>query len=89
MDWLANLQTYPWDKPLLPFGIGVAVIAWLLFRTEPRLRQLERAIDRLTRSVLILILTVKMADKSAKEEAGKIGEEIQKEDDLRNKKYDH
>jgi hypothetical protein len=81
---LADLHTYPWKEPLLPFGIGVAVIAWLLFRTEPRLRAIEKSVDRLTKAVLMWVMAAKHGSAELKKEA----QHMQNEIDIKDHKED-
>lgn len=82
---IADLHTYPWKEPLLPFGVGVAVIAWLLFRTEPRIRALEKSVDRLSKAILMWVMTAKRATEEMKREAQHMENEI----DIKDHKEDH
>lgn len=54
----ANNNALDWLWPLLQFG-GVGVcLAWFMFRSEPRLRAIESAIDRMTRSMIVLSIAI-------------------------------
>lgn len=47
-----------WISPLLQFGgVGVCLI-WFMFRSEPRLRAIEAAIDRVTRALIVLSIAI-------------------------------
>lgn len=50
--------TMEWLMPLLQFGgVGVCLI-WFMFRSEPRLRAIEAAIDRITRALIVLSIAI-------------------------------
>jgi len=50
--------TLDWISPLLQFGgVGVCLV-WFMFRSEPRLRAIEAAIDRVTRALIVLSIAI-------------------------------
>lgn len=63
---------------LLQFGAGGFVLLWFMFRCEPRLRAIERAIEKLTRAVLLSVIS-SASNPIKVEEARKILREIDDE----------
>lgn len=48
----------PWLGPIFQYGgIGVC-LAWFMFRSEPRLRAIEAAIDRVTRGMVVATIAI-------------------------------
>lgn len=80
---IAEAVSPDWIAPLLQFGIGGGVLVWFMFRSEPRLKAIEQAIDRMSRSVLLLIVT--FGSTVHKEQAKSIEEEINQAEKDRNK----
>lgn len=39
--------------PLLQTGVAGAILAWFMFRLEPRIRSLEESIDRQVRAMML------------------------------------
>lgn len=69
MDWL---------MPLLQFGgVGVCLI-WFMFRSEPRLRAIEAAIDRAARAMIVLSIAIAdmLGSKAIKLQAEPIQKEL-------------
>jgi len=60
MDWLSSLLELG--------GVGVC-LAWFMFRSEPRLRAIEAAIDRVTRSLIVLSIAIANALEALKWQA--------------------
>lgn len=59
MFTLANVGAEPsWISPLLQLGGVGACLVWFMFRSEPRLRAIEAAIDRITRSLIVLSFAI-------------------------------
>lgn len=82
-----------WISPLLQFGgVGVCLI-WFMFRSEPRLRAIEAAIDRVTRVLIVLSIAIANAlealqwhaAKSIKAQAEPIDRELDEASHSRNK----
>lgn len=77
--------TLDWISPLLQFGgVGVCLV-WFMFRSEPRLRAIEAAIDRVTRALIVLSIAIGNALEalkwhaagSIKSQAESIGHELE------------
>ncbi len=77
--------TLDWISPLLQFGgVGVCLV-WFMFRSEPRLRAIEAAIDRVTRALIVLSIAIGNAlealkwhaANSIKTQAESIGHELE------------
>jgi hypothetical protein len=47
-------KSFDWGQ-FANYGICGAILAWTLWRAEPRLRGIEAAIDRLTRMIAIML----------------------------------
>lgn len=79
---LAQVSANPdWVSPIIQFGIGGGVLVWFMFRSEPRMKKIEEAIDRLARAVLINAITY--GNDVQKEQANLIIKEIDKAEDER------
>jgi hypothetical protein len=60
-DAVTDTNAFGWISPLLQFG-GVGVcLAWFMMRSEPRLRAIEAAIDRITRALIVLSISIASA----------------------------
>jgi hypothetical protein len=55
--------------PLLQLGAIGAVLAWFLLQMNPRLERVERAIDLLSRTILLDIVSRRDADAVVKSQA--------------------
>lgn len=80
--YFADAASPDWIGPILQFGVGGGVLIWFMFRCEPRLKAVESAIDRMARSVLLLVITLGSAP--AKEQAQAINREIDEAEARRN-----
>lgn len=65
--------------PLIQTGAIGVVLAWFLFRIEPRIRALERAVDRFSRVMLLDILSRPSVSLSVTREAQQMIEDIHRE----------
>lgn len=82
--FLAEAASNPdWIGPLLQFGVGGGVLVWFMFRSEPRMKGIESAIDRNTRSTLLLVIALGPA--AAKEQANMILQEVNEAEKARQK----
>lgn len=52
----------PLLTPLIQAGIPGIMLAWFMFRNEKKLSAIEQAIDRMTRSALLLALSASTSD---------------------------
>jgi hypothetical protein len=50
--------TPDWFTPLLQLGGVGACLVWFMFRSEPRLRAIEAAIDRFSRTLIVLSFAI-------------------------------
>lgn len=75
-----------WVDPLIQLGAVGGVLVWFMFKTEPRLRGVEAAIDRMARSILLLVVSIPHATDTAKEQAKGIITEIDDAAKLRDPK---
>lgn len=57
---------------LLNAGVAGVVAAWFMFRAESRMKLIEAALDRLTRSQLLTLLARPDVDEPVKAEARRI-----------------
>lgn len=73
---LANAVSTDWVTLLVQGGVAGVVLAWFMFRTEGRLKAIETSNDRIARSVLLLVLSLRDVNTSAKSEAQKVLKEI-------------
>lgn len=63
-------QTAPqWGEGLTMAGILASVLGWFMFRLEAELKTSRASLDRLARAQLILVIALKQAPESAKDEA--------------------
>lgn len=58
-----------WGEGLTMAGILASVLGWFMFRLESELKASRASMDRLARAQLILVIALKQAPESAKEEA--------------------
>lgn len=63
-------------SPILQFGAVGACLVWFMFRSEPRLRAIEAAIDRMARSILLLVIALPTSNQTTKEQAKGIQQEL-------------
>lgn len=62
--------------PLLNVGSVGLVLAWFMFKAEPRLDAIEQAIDRNTRSNMLVIMALEHVSEPIKHQAQSMLEEI-------------
>lgn len=63
-------------SPLIQLGAVGACLAWFMFRSEPRLRAIEGAIDRMARAILLLVIALPNATAATREQAKGIQQEL-------------
>ncbi len=63
-------------SPLVNLGAMGVVLAWMLWKAEPRMRAVESAIDRQSAAILILLLEIDRTTPEAKRQATVVMEEI-------------
>lgn len=74
---LVAAQMVPqWGESLTMAGIVTTVLGWFMFRLEGELKQFRGSNDRLARANLILVIALKQAPESAKDEARAVIKEI-------------
>lgn len=59
-------------------GVAAAVLFFILSRLEPRLRQIETSIDRVTRALMLVVVALPDAKHAEKEQAHALILEIDK-----------
>lgn len=64
--------------PLLNMGAVGVVLAWFLWKDEPRKRAMERAIEQNTLTLTILLIEIERTSPQAKEQAELIKSAIHK-----------
>lgn len=62
--------------PLLNLGAIGFVLAWFLWKADPRMRAIESAVDRLADAVLILLLEIDRTTPQAKAQAEVLQDKI-------------
>jgi hypothetical protein len=72
----AGVITDRWS-PLINLGAVGCVLAWFMFRMEPRLRRMEQAIDRMSRAIMLAALSMKGVSPALKEQATAVLKEIE------------
>lgn len=73
---LAQTATTEWTTSLLQLGGVGGCLVWFMFRSEPRLRAIEAAIDRMARSIMLLVGALPSANDAQKAQAKGIIREI-------------
>lgn len=73
---------FTWQPIINLGGIGL-VLAWVLWKLEPRMRGLEAAIERNTRANLVMIIEIKRTSEEAKKAAQEMIDEIDQAAKLR------
>lgn len=69
-------SSFEWIAPILQFGVGGGVLVWFMLSVTPRLKGIEAAIDRLARSILLLIVSLPNATDVGKKQAEVIKGEV-------------
>ncbi len=78
MDLVLANQSTEWTTSLIQLGGVGACLAWFMFRSEPRLRAIEAAIDRMSRAILLIVGSVPSASDVQKQQAKDLTAEIEK-----------
>lgn len=73
---LAQTHATEWTTSVLQLGGVGGCLVWFMFRSEPRLRQIEAAIDRMARSIMLLVGALPSANEAQKQQAKGIIREI-------------
>lgn len=72
-------------NPFLNGGVAVAVLAFILMKLEPRLRSIENAIDRMSRALLLVVISKDGPSTAEREQAqiilGELGKSKEKRDE--------
>ena len=68
-----NMDTF---TPLLNFGAVGGVLVWFMLKAEPRMRRIEEAIDRQSKTVLLFMLSQEEVGERYKAEARRLLREI-------------
>lgn len=66
-------------------GVSFAILAFILVKLEPRLRQIETSIDRLAKALMLTKIAHPDANHSGKEEAREILRELEEKTGRREK----
>lgn len=74
---LALAQIDGFAAQLTQFGVLGVVLAWFMFRTEARLKAIERTIDLLSNSILLKIISDEYINQATKERAKSLIAEIE------------
>ncbi len=69
-------QTQDWITTLPAAGILSGVLSWFMLRNEVRLRGVENSNNRMTRAVLLLVVSLQQANAATKAEARSILAEV-------------
>lgn len=73
---LAQTATTEWTTSLLQLGGVGGCLVWFMFRSEPRLRAIESAIDRMSRSLMLLVGSLPSANEAQKQQAKALIREV-------------
>lgn len=76
MGTLAQLST-EFMGPLIQAGIPGVVLAWFMLRSEARFRGMEKAVNRMSRSVLLLVVSMDSSNQAVRHEAKGLLAEIE------------
>lgn len=76
MTLAQTAATTEWITPLLQLGGVGGCLIWFMFRSEPRLRSIESAIDRMARSIMLLVGSLPSANDAQKLQARGLIREI-------------
>lgn len=83
--WLAQMSAFPtWPAQVVNLGIAGFTIGWLMKRVEKRMdaqqeamRSLETAVERQTKAVLLLVVSMDRSDVSRNDEAKQMIRDIE------------
>jgi hypothetical protein len=70
-------------SPLINLGAIGCVLIWFLVKTEPRLRRMEQAIDRQSKSLMIAVISMRGVEGPVKEQAQAMLDEIKSAEERR------
>ena len=73
---LAQVAGPEWAVFVAQTGVAGGVLVWFMFRTENILKGMAAALDRFSRTILLLIIALKQAPPAVKESAHDIIREI-------------
>lgn len=73
---LAVTEGMEWVAPLIQTGAVGGVLIWFMFRCEPRLVAIEKAIDRMARSILLLVISSPLNPPQIKNQGEAINAEL-------------
>jgi hypothetical protein len=73
---LAQVVNPEWTQSVIQLGGVGGCLIWFMFRSEPRLRQIEASIDRMARSIMLLVGSLPSANPAQKIQAEGIIREI-------------
>lgn len=75
--FLAEMEKSNFDFSLLfNYGVCGLILAWTLWKAEPRLRAIERAIDRLTMMIAVMLTELPHVFDAAKAQAVAMVEQL-------------
>lgn len=57
------------NSALISSGVAGVVLLWFMFRAETRFKGVERSVNRMSKSVLLLVVSMESANQATKEEA--------------------
>lgn len=63
--------------PLINLGAVGCVLAWFMFKAEPRLKGLEESIDRNTRALLLAIISIEGLSPGVKDQVNTLLKEVE------------
>lgn len=75
----------PWVAPILQFGVGGGVLVWFMLSCTPRLKAIESSMDRMAKSVLLLIVSMPTPTEAGKQQARVLIGEIEEAEKDRSK----
>lgn len=73
---LLEITNYGWIENVIQFGLGGVVLMWFMLRMEPRMRAVEESIDTISRSMLLLAVSLAPHTEAIKQQAKKIEEDL-------------
>jgi len=82
---IANAAAGADYSPLYNLGAIGVVLAWLMWRVEPRMKAMEAALDRATRATMLMLIARPEAAEAVKEQSKGLVEECSKAEEARNK----
>jgi hypothetical protein len=64
---------------LLSSGVAGAVLLWFMFRAEARFKGVERSVNRMSKGILLLVVSMDSANHTTKEEARHLLRELDRD----------